>query len=101
MVEVETEKFSFIVKFDFDNGENELDGEYPEKEIFEEEFDMQKNLIEQIANLIRERRGVENCPIVFYAIYRIEHIDWEGQTSDYCWQTHWFKKHIGHLNKKK
>jgi hypothetical protein len=97
-MEMEMEKFSFIVKFDFDNGE-EIDREYPEIEDFETEIDMQKNLREQIANLICERRGVKNCPVNILSVHDIEHIDDGGQTSDRCWETRWFKKCLGDLKK--
>lgn len=93
------EKFSFSVKFDFDNGE-EIDREYPEEIQFETEIDMQKNLREQITDLIREQTGVENCPIIIWSVFDIEHIDDGGQTSDRCWETRWFKNAIGDLNKK-
>ena len=92
------EKFSFVVKFDFDNGE-EIDQEYSEEENFETEIDMQKNLREQIEVLIRERRGVENCPLIIWSVNEIEHIDDGGQTSDRCWETRWFKKSLGDLKK--
>ena len=95
---MEMEKFSFVVKFDFDNGE-EIDQEYSEEENFETEIDMQKNLREQIEVLIRERRGVENCPLIIWSVFEIEHIDDGGQTSDRCWETRWFKKSLGDLKK--
>lgn len=92
------EKFSFVVKFDFDNGE-EIDQEYSEEENFETEIDMQKNLREQIIDLVCKRRGVENCPVIIWSVYDIEHIDDGGQTSDRCWETRWFKKSLGDLKK--
>lgn len=98
---MEKEKFSFVVQFDFDEGEEGiwLNGEFPEEENFETEIDIQKNLLEQITNLIRERRGVENCPVIIWSVFDIEHIDDGGQTSDRCWETRWFKKSLGDLKK--
>ena len=98
---MEMAKFSFVVQFDFDEGEEGifLDGEFPEEENFETEIDMQKNLREQIEVLIRERRGVENCPLIIWSVFEIEHIDDGGQTSDRCWETRWFKKSLGDLKK--
>jgi hypothetical protein len=93
------EKFSFSVKFDFDNGE-EIDREYSEEVQFETEIDMHKNLRNQIMDLIRKQTGVENCPIIIWSVFDIDHIDDGGQTSDRCWETLWFKKALGDLNKK-